>query len=99
MREREWEAAHTVWLWADLSPSMLFRSHLSDTVKRDRALVLLLALADLLAETGERVGLPGLRRPVADRHAAERIAAALAMQRTRSVFPTVAISVAFPTWC
>ncbi|MAB00638.1 MAG: DUF58 domain-containing protein [Stappia sp.] len=78
VREREWEAAHTVWLWADLSPSMLFRSHLSDTVKRDRALVLLLALADLLAETGERVGLPGLRRAVADRHAAERIAATLA---------------------
>lgn len=78
VREREWEAAHTVWLWADLSASMMFRSNLSRTVKRDRALVLLLALADLLAETGERVGLPGLRRPVADRHAAERIAAALA---------------------
>jgi uncharacterized protein (DUF58 family) len=78
VREREWEAAHTVWLWADLSPSMAFRSHLSATIKRDRALVLLLALADLLAETGERIGLPGLRKPVADRHAAERIAAALA---------------------
>jgi uncharacterized protein (DUF58 family) len=78
VREREWEAAHTVWLWADLTPSMAFRSHLSKTVKRDRALVLLLALADLLAETGERIGLPGLRKPVADRHAAERIAATLA---------------------
>jgi uncharacterized protein (DUF58 family) len=78
VREREWEAAHTVWLWADLSASMTFRSHLSQTTKRDRALVLLLALADLLAETGERVGLPGLRRPVSDRHAAERIASALA---------------------
>ena len=54
VREREWEAAHTVWLWADLSSSMAFRSHLSQTTKRDRALVLLLALADLLAETGER---------------------------------------------
>ncbi|WP_083202543.1 DUF58 domain-containing protein [Stappia indica] len=77
VREREWEAAHTVWLWADLSPSMGFRSHLSQTLKRDRALVLLLALADLLADTGERIGLPGLRRPAADRHAAERIADAL----------------------
>jgi len=81
VREREWEAAHTVWLWADLSPSMAFRSDLAPTLKRDRALVLLLALADLLAETGERVGLPGLRRPVSDRHAAERIAAALAHVR------------------
>ena len=40
MREREWEAAHTVWLWPDLSPSMDFRSHLSPTTKRDRAIVL-----------------------------------------------------------
>ena len=78
VREREWEAAHTVWLWADLSSSMTFRSELSPILKRDRAVVLLLALADLLAETGERVGLPGLRKPVSDRHAAERIAAALA---------------------
>jgi uncharacterized protein (DUF58 family) len=34
VREREWEAAHTVWLWPDLSPSMNFRSHLSSTTKR-----------------------------------------------------------------
>jgi uncharacterized protein (DUF58 family) len=26
VRDREWEAAHTVWLWADLSPSMLYKS-------------------------------------------------------------------------
>jgi len=26
VREREWEAAHTVWLWVDLSLSMRFRS-------------------------------------------------------------------------
>src|SRR5690349_6150021 len=26
VREREWEAAHTVWLWPDRSPSMGFRS-------------------------------------------------------------------------
>ncbi|MXN63306.1 DUF58 domain-containing protein [Stappia sp. GBMRC 2046] len=77
VREREWEAAHTVWLWADLSPSMAFRSRLSPVSKRDRALVLLLGLAELLAETGERIGLPGIRRPTSDRHAAERIATAL----------------------
>ncbi len=27
VREREWEAAHTLWLWPDLSPSMNFQSH------------------------------------------------------------------------
>ncbi|MBA5775724.1 DUF58 domain-containing protein [Stappia sp. F7233] len=77
VREREWEAAHTVWLWADLSASMAFRSRLAPVTKRDRALVLLLGLAELLAKTGERVGLPGVRRPTSDRQSAERIAASL----------------------
>ncbi len=27
VRDREWEAAHTIWLWADLSPSMMYKSH------------------------------------------------------------------------
>jgi uncharacterized protein (DUF58 family) len=77
VREREWEAAHTVWLWADLSPSMAFQSQLAKTSKRDRAVVLMLALADMLAYTGERIGLPGITRPFSDRRAAERIADAL----------------------
>lgn len=77
VREREWEAAHTVWMWADLSPSMAFRSRLSPVLKRDRALVLLLGLADLLARGGERIGLTGLTRPTSDRNAAEKVAAAL----------------------
>ena len=77
VREREWEAAHTVWLWADLSPSMVFRSRLAGVAKRDRAIVLMLALADMLAETGERIGLPSLTRAFSDRRAAERLADAL----------------------
>ncbi len=60
VREREWEAAHTVWIWIDLSPSMHFRSHLSKTSKAERAVVLALALASLLSDAGERVGVPGL---------------------------------------
>lgn len=78
VREREWEAAHTVWLWADLSPSMQFRSDLSQTSKRDRAVVLMLALADMLVRAGERVGLLGLTRPSASRQAARRMAETLA---------------------
>ncbi|MEP3048245.1 MAG: DUF58 domain-containing protein [Roseibium sp.] len=77
VREREWEAAHTVWLWADLSSSMVFQSRLSEVTKRDRSIILMLALADMLAETGERIGLPGLTRPFSDRRAAERLADAL----------------------
>jgi len=59
IRENEWEAANSVWLWCDLSNSMEFHSHLSDISKRDRAIVLTLALAGLLLRGGERVGLLG----------------------------------------
>ncbi len=74
VREREWEAAHTIWLWPDLSKSMVFKSHLSSVTKRDRALVLVLAAAELLVRGGERVGLLGLTRPNASRNAARRLA-------------------------
>jgi uncharacterized protein (DUF58 family) len=73
VREREWEAAHTVWLWADVSPSMRFRSSLSKVSKERRAVVLALALAELLARGGERVGLFG-RPPFTGRAAARRVA-------------------------
>lgn len=78
VREREWQAAHTVWLSPDLSASMDWRSPSVAVTKRDRALVLTLALADLLGRAGERVGVPGLATPRADRRAADRIASALA---------------------
>lgn len=78
VREREWEAAHTVWLWPDLSPSMTFQSHLASTTKRERALVLSLASAELLVRSGERVGLLGLTQPFSTRRASTRIAEAIA---------------------
>ncbi len=78
VREREWEAAHTLWLWPDLSPSMTFRSHLATTTKRDRALVLMLASAELLVRSGERVGLLGVTQPTASRRASARLAEAIA---------------------
>ena len=77
VREREWEAAHTVWLWPDLSPSMDFRSHLAPTTKRDRAIVLMLAAAELLVRGGERVAVLGLTHPTASRKATTRIAEAI----------------------
>jgi uncharacterized protein (DUF58 family) len=76
VREREWEAAHTVWLWVDLSPSMRFRSRLSNTTKESRAVVLSLALGELLARAGERVGVLG-SRPYTGRSAARRVAEVL----------------------
>jgi len=44
VREREWEAAHTVYLWIDRSASMWFTSGLALQSKIDRALVLALRL-------------------------------------------------------
>jgi uncharacterized protein (DUF58 family) len=74
VREKEWEAAHTVWLWLDLSASMVFRSRLATVSKRDRGMVFLLALAELLAAAGERVGLLGESDLILARNAAERVA-------------------------
>ena len=77
VRDREWEAAHTVWIWADLSPSMMYRSTFGSVSKESRALVLMLALAEILARSGERIGCPGIMEPIAARNAAERLATAL----------------------
>ncbi|MDE2577550.1 MAG: DUF58 domain-containing protein [Hyphomicrobiales bacterium] len=77
VREREWEAAHTVWIWMDLSPSMAFVSDLAQQSKVERALVLGLACADLLVRGGERVGLLGLTRARASRDIVEHLAEAL----------------------
>ncbi|KQU85812.1 MULTISPECIES: DUF58 domain-containing protein [Ensifer] len=77
VRDREWEAAHTIWLWADLSPSMMYKSTLGSVSKESRALVLMLALAEILARSGERIGCPGVMEPISARNAAERLATAI----------------------
>ena len=81
LRDREWEAAHTVWVWADPSPSMRFQSVGGTVPKEGRALVLALSVAEVLARSGERVGYAGLTRPIAARNAAERIALGLGRER------------------
>jgi len=58
VREREWEAAQTVWFWRDASANMNFKS--GTVSKRGRADLLLLALASLLVRGGERVGFLGM---------------------------------------
>ena len=83
VREREWEAAHTVWIWTDRSLSMAFQSNLAATPKIDRALTLCLACADLLVRGGERVGIPGLTRPMAARNIAERFSEAMIQEALR----------------
>jgi uncharacterized protein (DUF58 family) len=77
VREREWEAAHTVWLWPDRSPSMLFRSTLAQESKLDRGLVITFALAEILVQAGERVGVPNLMRPTGSRNVLDKLANAI----------------------
>ncbi len=74
VREREWESSHTVWLWIDRSASMDFNSHLTEWSKLDRSLVVAFALAEVLVQGGERVGIPGLMRPTANRNIIETLA-------------------------
>jgi len=88
VREQEWEAAHTVWIWPDRSPSMVFASPLVRDTKLYRALVIALALAEVLVEGGERVGIPGLMRPTGSRNVIERMAQAIVHDRSeRSSLP------------
>ncbi|WP_207483381.1 DUF58 domain-containing protein [Arenibaculum pallidiluteum] len=63
VRENEWEAAQTAWLWSDASPSMDWRSDRGLPTKRERAELLVMALAVLLARGGERVALLGGGQP------------------------------------
>ena len=82
VREQEWEAAHTVWIWPDRSPSMVFASPLVRDTKLYRALVVALALAEVLVEGGERIGIPGLMHPTGSRNVVERMAQAIMHDRS-----------------
>ena len=64
VREREWVAAQTAVLWCDTSPSMRYRSSPNLITKAERAAVMMLAMAELLVDGGERVlRLDGEGRP------------------------------------
>jgi uncharacterized protein (DUF58 family) len=76
VREREWEAAQSVWLWRDGSPSMRFASGAEPKI--ERASLLALALGVLLVRGGERIALYGEREaPANSRLAYRRIGFAL----------------------
>jgi len=77
VREQEWEASHTVWIWPDRSPSMAFASHQARDSKLERGLIVAFALADLLVAGGERVGIPGLMNPTASNNVIDKMAQAM----------------------
>ncbi|WP_135080423.1 DUF58 domain-containing protein [Terasakiella sp. SH-1] len=63
VREHEWEAAQTVWLWCDPSASMKYSAAPTRPDKLHRAEILMLALASLLVRGGEQIGLLGYEAP------------------------------------
>lgn len=65
IRETEWEAAQSIWIWRDTSASMRYRSEPRLPEKAERADLLTLALMALLMRGGERVGLIGSGLPPA----------------------------------
>ena len=96
VREREWEAAHTVWIWFDRSASMQFASSSAPVSKIDRAALLALAFADLCVRGGERAGLLGLTRPLATQGVVERFAEAIATDERLSGSSQAALPPALP---
>ena len=77
VREQEWEAAHTIWLWPDRSASMAFASKDALDSKLERSLIVAFALAELLVAGGERVGIPGMMTPTASRSVIDKMAQAM----------------------
>jgi uncharacterized protein (DUF58 family) len=79
VREREWEAAQTVFFWCDASAGMHFAS--ARITKLERARLLALALAVLLVRGAERVAALGTPdQPAASRAALHRLAHRLTRQ-------------------
>ncbi len=75
LRQTEWSAAQSVYLWCDQSPSMDFTSDRQLTSKLERAQVMLVALATVLSHAGERVALLGHSAPpMAGRMVPQRLA-------------------------
>lgn len=85
VRETEWEAAASVWLWRDASPSMQYASLKNTDTKAVRAELITLALASLLSDAGERVTVLGSgMRPTSGRIAVRRVAETLYEETRRA---------------
>jgi uncharacterized protein (DUF58 family) len=88
IRENEWEAANTLWLWVSPSIAMSFRSHLAKVTKSERAKLLALAIASLAVRAHERVSILGSGvSPVHSRPALVRLAEWLEAQPQTESLP------------
>jgi uncharacterized protein (DUF58 family) len=88
IRENEWAAANTLWVWASSGPGMSFRSHLSRVTKQERASLLAMALSVLAVRAGERVSALGAAFAPGHTHSTLlRMADHLTLERDQE-FPT-----------
>jgi len=79
IRDQEWDIAQTVFLCPDLSASMRYRSRFAHRSKEEHALLLTLSLAEMLAQAGERIAIPGLLEPTLRRDGLHHVAGALSL--------------------
>jgi uncharacterized protein (DUF58 family) len=78
LRETEWEAAQSVWIWSDPSNSMRYNSDKNLPEKSEHADLLALALGSLLMRGGEQITALGHgMRPTSGRHALMLLAGAM----------------------
>ena len=83
VRDNEWEAANSIYLWPDTRPGMVWGSEKNLPTKADRGRVLTLAIANLLMKAGERCALIGLQdRARSGRVGYERLAETMMRAKT-----------------
>ncbi|MGC9269547.1 DUF58 domain-containing protein [Acidiphilium sp.] len=87
VREREWESVETLVIALQDHPGMAFSSQRSGETKRDRAMLLALALAALALDGGERVALFGRTPAFAGPGALDRLAAGFLLPATATPPP------------
>jgi len=93
MREREWESQASIAVRFFDTPGLAFRSSPALPSKRERLILVLLAVSFLLLEAGERVAVDGVTPPMSGRHALPKLAQALvaggearSSAKTRKIF-------------
>lgn len=88
VRDNEWEAAQSIYLFCDRSPSMRYSSASGQPEKQDASAVMTLALALLLVRAGERIAnLAGGSPPATGRAAFNRIAMEILGDENQSSLP------------